>query len=168
MPVDGRGRERVYVRMKTKSMLILFVFMCSLQFPLVAPGRDLTFLVTSDLHYSTSEPGNAGQLLLNVQTMNGLPGLAYPGGVGGTVGTPRGVLVSGDLTMSASQEDWDLFEASYPLNGGPGAAEINYPVYEIPGNHSYFTYPGGGTRPLPTPVLEEIVGRHGSVLYSWD
>jgi cytolysin (calcineurin-like family phosphatase) len=98
----------------------------------VAPGdSDVTFVVTSDLHYgSIVHHGNR----LHAENINQVGGIAYPGSAGTTVDGPMGVLVQGDLTNNGLEgqlqrlaEDW--FDDT--------SSVIGMPVYEGTGNHDY-------------------------------
>jgi hypothetical protein len=114
---------------------IIFVMIaCILLFCTTGYARDLTFLVTSDLHYNYTsvEVSNPAQ----ITAMNNLPGKLYPAEIGGTVDTPSFVLVSGDLTHRNTDTSWSGptgFLAQYGLNGTDGM--LHYPVYESRGNH---------------------------------
>ena len=129
-----------------------------------APGLSLTFFVSSDPHYGfrTPEVNNTEV----VSDLNSLPGTTYPGGAG-TVETPAFVAVTGDLTQSYDNffqppaVAWQRFVADYSLTGTEGT--LNYPVYEIAGNHDHLNdlWYGGNIR-------SAIEGRHGSLFYSID
>lgn len=141
--------------------------------PTHAPGRarrggmDLTFLVTADTHFGYAEkivvpdrPGRVGVEEMNqvvIAAMNGIAGTALPGPFGGVVGTPRGVLVAGDLTETGQAAEFARFEAMYGLTGTDGL--LRYPVYEGVGNHDVW----GGTH-----VKAQVVRRHGGARYAWD
>ena len=96
-----------------------------------AHARDITFL-----HVSDTQPDSDGVQSLIVQAigeMNQLPGTAYPAALGGTVGQPRGVIISGDLTQSGIAAEWQVFVDDWGLIGTDGL--IHYPMYECVGNH---------------------------------
>ena len=136
-------------------------------------GLDVTFVVTSDTHFGSDasetdllgrprdpslEP--RGTEIINARSitaMNELPGRAWPEPLGGSIGVPRGVLISGDLTENGEPWQWRAFTAYYGLNGGEGL--LQYPVYETHGNHdkhhSWF-------------VLDRIRERHGATRYAFD
>lgn len=129
-------------------------------------GMDLTFLVTTDTHAGFSgpipvpgQPEGVGLEAVHqriIETMNALPGTALPAGLG-TVGTPRGVLVAGDLTEGGWRSHWERFVAMYGLTGKEGW--LRYPVYEGIGNHDLWDGPY---------VKQEVAKRHGGSPYSWD
>lgn len=136
-------------------------------------GLDVTFVVASDTHFGfgASERDLLGRVrdpsleprgteLVNaraIAAMNELPGRPWPTALGGSIGTPRGVLVSGDLTENGEPWQWRGFVAYYGLNGRDGL--LKYPVYEGHGNHdkhhSWF-------------VLDRIRERHGGTRYALD
>lgn len=136
-------------------------------------GLDVTFLVAADTHvgFAASEHGADGGLRdpvkepaesdrLNakqIAEMNGLPGRPFPSELGGAVGTPRGVLIAGDLTEDGKPWQWRHFLSWYGHRGGDG--QLAWPVYEAHGNHdknhSWFT-------------LDRIRERHGGTRYAFD
>ena len=97
----------------------------------VRPVRDVTFLHISDPHYSGDSKGD--MLAPTIQAMNDMRGAAYPPEIGGRVARPRGVILSGDLTHSATPEGWKKFVTQWGLTGTEGVSA--YPVYEGAGNH---------------------------------
>ncbi len=136
-------------------------------------GTDVTFVVASDTHfgYDSSERDLLGGLhdpvknprgteVINaraIRDMNALPGRPWPQALGGNIGTPRGVLISGDLTDNGDPWQWRHFVAYYGLNGGDGL--LRWPVFEAHGNHDkhHSWY-----------VLDRVRERHGSTRYSFD
>lgn len=94
-------------------------------------SRDVTFFHTSD----TQPDIPTTQELIDgtIRSMNALPGSTYPKDLGGMVAKPRGVIVTGDLTDNASQEQWDIFVHDWGLTGKDGM--IHYPMYDGAGNH---------------------------------
>lgn len=130
-------------------------------------GMDVTFLVTADTHFGWSEkiavpdhPEGVSVQEANeivVDAMNGIAGTVLPTPLGGVVGTPRGVLVAGDLTETGQSAELALFEAMYGLTGKDG--RLRYPVYEGAGNHDIW----GGTY-----VKAQVEKRHGGARYAWD
>jgi len=136
-------------------------------------GLDVTFVVTSDTHFGFGasegalmgaprdpvlEPEGTERInLAAIRTMNVLPGRRWPRELGGVIGKPRGVLVSGDLTESGAPWQWRAFVAYYGLNGGDGL--VDYPVFEGHGNHdkSHGWY-----------VLDRVRERHGGLHYAFD
>jgi 3',5'-cyclic AMP phosphodiesterase CpdA len=146
--------------------------------PSAAPLRarrghtDVTFFVVSDLHFGYGYPDELARLprdavknpvglekshLKIIDTMNKLAGRAYPPGIGGQVGAPRGVLVTGDLTEWGRVEEWQRFVAYYGLRGQEGPLKI--PVFEGIGNHDRVHGPW---------VEQRVMERHGGRFYSWD
>jgi cytolysin (calcineurin-like family phosphatase) len=132
-----------------------------------APPRDLTFFQVSDTHYGTSPAGDDALARL-VEAMNNLPGAAYPADLGGTVGIPRGVIHTGDLTNDGKEEQWRMFVRDYGLNGRDG--KLRWPVFETYGNHD-----GGEKLPVRTGIRERNRTREGlaavsdnGLHYSWE
>ena len=134
------------------------------------PARDVTFFLTSDTHYGLS-PSVGEANAKTVDAMNRLPGTAFPGEIGGKVGTPRGVAVLGDLVNDAGAPDglvqWQRFTADFGV-GGEG--RLRYPVYELPGNHD-----GGDGGVVRGGILARNARRPGlkgaaanGISYSWD
>jgi cytolysin (calcineurin-like family phosphatase) len=103
---------------------------------LLGPGalgaRDLTFFHVSDTHYGKSESGDQALRAL-VEKMNGLPGTPYPTNLGGTVGRPRGVIHTGDITNDGKPEQWAAFVRDFGMDGTDG--HLHWPVFESFGNH---------------------------------
>lgn len=111
-----------------------------------APGREVTFISTSDLHYR--EPDHAGGThndlnRASVEEINRIAGCKWPEGLGGDViQKPRGVLVLGDVIddgdrggngRKISEEQYKLFLVDFGLDGTDGL--LKYPVFEGWGNH---------------------------------
>ncbi len=122
----------------------------------IAADLDLTFFVASGVHYGHQD-GEFNNLA-QIAAMNELPGTPFPPEIGGTVGTPVAVVVTGDLTEDGTPGQWDSFAAHYGLDGTDGL--LNYPVLEGPGNHDD-DYPS-------LPVHDAIIARHGGLPYSAD
>ena len=127
-------------------------------------GLDVTFVVTADLHYGANVDMGLGGIgpitkLLDkeIQQVNTIAGRPWPRGVGGKVGTPRGVVVAGDITDEGKKEQWDLFEKDFGLTGKEG--KVKFPVFEFVGNHDRWT---------GEYVAAQVALRHGSRHYSWD
>jgi hypothetical protein len=115
----------------------------------------ITFFVGSDSHFGYPGVEDANRAM--VEQMNALPGTAYPESIGGRVETPRGVLMTGDLTDNGTLEEFALFESFYGLTGRD--ALLRYPVYEAVGNHDVNS---------ESPIKERQKLRHGGVNYAWD
>ncbi len=113
-------------------------------------GMDLTFLVTADTHFGHGDI--AKQHVQAIAAMNAIAGTPFPAPVGGAAGTPRGLLVAGDLTEDGRPEEWAEFLAHYEDT-------LAFPLYESWGNHDkhYGWY-----------VKERIIERHGGIRYSFD
>ncbi len=122
--------------------------------PKAAP-RAITFFVASDTHFGV--PGIEERNRRLIEELNGLPGLEYPAELGGRVETPRGVLITGDLTDYSTEEQWRSFESLYGLTGKDGL--LRFPVKEALGNHDFMG---------DSPVVKHIVRRHGGIAYSFD
>lgn len=115
----------------------------------------VTFFVASDSHFGARGMEEANRAL--VEQMNGLPGTPYPGALGGSVATPRGVLFTGDTTDNGLLDEFALFEKVYGLNGNDGL--LRFPVFEAIGNHDVNS---------ESPVKGRVRQRHGNVDYAWD
>jgi len=134
------------------------------------PPAEVTFFVVSDTHFNDNalvpefSPANRAV----IEALNGLPGQAYPPGIGGGVTAPRGVLVLGDLTDGGKSVQWrgrwfwrGGFDVHYPRDGSPGAVDrVQWPVYALPGNHDQ-----AHDR---TVVTGALVQRYGSLHYALD
>ncbi len=144
--------------------------MCCLALGLICFLGDQAYGVTgvflADTHYGH---GSTATNQATIDYINALPGTTFPAQVGGgVVGTPRGVMVAGDLTENGTQAQWDLFKADFGLLG---ENRLNYPVYEGAGNHDG----SGSSSPIVTdirtrnPQRPDVVGisPNGSD-YSWD
>ncbi len=134
--------------------------------------NDVTFFVSSDTHY-----GFADNSTLNKQTidlMNGAPGLALPEKFGGgSVRTPRGVVLNGDLLDRGFDAEapthWSEFVRDYGLTGEDG--RLGFPLYEGFGNHD-----GGPAKSLTRRAIRERNPRRLGLVnvssnglhYSWD
>ena len=138
--------------------------------PPADPTPQATIFVVSDTHFNDNgivpefSPANRAV----IEALNGLPGHAYPPGIGGVVSTPRGVLVLGDLTDGGKPVQWrgrwfwrGGFDLRYPRNGAPGAADrVWWPVFALPGNHDQASE--------RTFVIEALTERYGGRRYSLD
>lgn len=91
---------------------------------------ELTFLGVSDIHYGYTYGIQYGQA--NIDRMNALPGTSYPAALGGTVGMPIGVVMSGDASDNDSTTQIDAYAADWGVNG---EGRLNYPLYDTWGNH---------------------------------
>lgn len=97
--------------------------------------REVTFFVISDTHYGAA-PSIDDADRRTIDIMNGLPGAAFPGAIGGKVAVPRGVAVLGDLVNDGEGPDaaksWRTFTRDF---GVAGEGRLKFPVYENAGNH---------------------------------
>lgn len=105
-----------------------------------ADDKVLTFFATSDSHYEAIERVERNDRnRVTIERMNALPGQAWPDKLGGgTIGTPRGVLVLGDLIDDGDKNgqtdiEWKHFSEQFGLDGTDGL--MKYPVFEGWGNH---------------------------------
>ena len=81
---------------------ILFYILFSIAFLYPQNIADLTFIIASDTHYGKNEyVGSFNQETINA--MNRISGIDYPDSIGGTVDTPLGVVISGDLTENGKK-----------------------------------------------------------------
>ncbi|HEX9973789.1 MAG TPA: hypothetical protein VGD14_17090, partial [bacterium] len=98
-------------------------------------SNDITFFMTTDLHYGDNDDNKDEAFAANratIDMMNILPGSDYPGDIAGTVDRPRAVIVTGDITEDGLLEEWQWFTADYGVNG---ECRVRYEVYEGWGNH---------------------------------
>ncbi len=130
---------------------------------------DATFFVASDTHLGFNTPPAEGRDIVAqplgveatnlrmIRSMNELPGKAWPSTLGGVVSSPRGVIITGDLTENGGKEEWAMFDTMYGRSaaGGP----LKFPVYEAAGNHD---------RVINWVVREQVAKRHGGRFYSFD
>jgi len=132
----------------------------------------ITFFVAADLHYG----GTVKTREINrsmVEIMNSLPGQKFPVelGAGGTILTPRGVVVLGDILDEGGTAEAEKFWQQYVEDFGlKGDRLLAFPVYEGFGEHDG---PSSGlvrtnlrNRNRLRPGLRSISadGQH----YSWD
>ena len=126
------------------------------------PGTDVTFLVASDLHFGAD--GTFDENKIMVRDMNAMAGRQWPGAMGGAVGKPMGLLVSGDITDAGTKPQWEMFTSLYGLNGTD--APLKMPVYECTGNHDRGW---DALRPEGQEfIAQQVTKRHGSLARSWD
>lgn len=130
---------------------------------------DITFFLGSDLHYGdkNSTTNCADSCRAMIDLMNALPGQSYPAAAGGgTVDTPRGVLLIGDLTSTGAAVDWSSFTNDWGLTG---ERRLNFPVYECFGNHdcNRIPVPSGIKARNPFRTGLSNISSNGCH-YSWD
>jgi len=110
----------------------------------VRPERDVTFLVTSDVHYDAFENEDRNDRVREtLRAINTATNVAWPGELGGgSVRKPLGVLVLGDviddgdrmyLGKHQTPRQFFQFAADFGLDGTDGL--LNCPVFETWGNH---------------------------------
>jgi len=133
------------------------------------PPIHLTFLVASDTHLGLDSPEDPSRDVLKqptpieqrnlamIERMNTLAGTPLPPALGGSVETPRALLVTGDLTEDGEEGQWRSFAQLYGLNGRDGL--LHLPVYESGGNHDH---------QKAAVVAEHIRARHGGPNYAFD
>ncbi len=136
-------------------------------------ARDVTFLHISDQHYGGK---NFDQNMPQgtIDAMNKIAGAQYPDKIGGKVGTPLGVILTGDLTDGGATEQFKLFTEDWGLKGGDG--RLKFPVYEGVGNHDGGPSTGAGRRGNVRRQISERNKSRPSVVntsenglhYSWD
>lgn len=110
---------------------ILFYILFSIAFLYPQNIADLTFIIASDTHYGKNAYVDSFNKA-TINAMNRMPGIDYPDSIGGTVDTPLGVVISGDLTENGKKESFLEFIDHFGLNGNK---KLLYPVYEGFGNH---------------------------------
>ncbi len=118
-------------------------------------GSDVTFAVVSDTHFGFGDMTAQNRAL--VGKLNAIEGRSYPASLGGHVGRPRGLLVTGDLTEWGKVDEWEAFVATYGHRGTEGA--LRFPVHEMIGNHDKVHGPW---------VEEQVAKRHGGRFRAWD
>ena len=104
-----------------------------------AEPKELTFYSYSDIHYGADHGGKAPPKEKSemMEEINTLPGKPYPDAVGGVVGTPRGVIMPGDLINDGAvsqkyPKQWENYSADFGVNG---EGRCKWPVFEAIGNH---------------------------------
>ena len=119
--------------MTSHRVMCLSAILTALLLPINLYGQtNITFFAISDAHIgnrSDSNPDEGNNIAL-VLEMNGLPGTAYPAGVGGIVDVPRGVLHMGDMIdrvyYNGPPDQWNTFVSIYGTDGTDGM--LNYPL----------------------------------------
>ncbi len=118
-------------------------------------GTDVTFCVVSYTHFGFGGMEEQNRTLVDrVSTIAGTP---WPAPATGAVASPRGLLVTGDLTEWGREEEWRPFLATYGTDGGDGLLRV--PVFEVIGNHDKVSGPWVG---------DQVAARHGGRYYAWD
>lgn len=100
---------------------------------------DLTFFALSDTHMGAvhHETKAVKTKSKELDYLNELVGTPYPSPLGGTVQTPRGVIMAGDLVDNGGQrekcpKEWNHWVQEFGLSGD---RRCKYPVFECYGNH---------------------------------
>lgn len=135
--------------------------------------NDITFFTSSDTHYGREN--NAAINRRVIDAMNMLPGAKLPAELGGgTVRTPRGVVLNGDLLDEGFDKEtapatWAEFCRDYGLTGRDG--RLCFPLYEGFGNHDggpVKSFVRAGIRARnPQRVGLTAISENG-LHYSWD
>jgi 3',5'-cyclic AMP phosphodiesterase CpdA len=122
-----------------------------------AANRDVTFYAVSDTHLGFVPERVHAHLL---KTLQATEGRSYPAEIGGVVGKPRGLIITGDLTEHGAEAEWSRFLYFYGSTiTRPSAAGLEIPVFEVVGNHD--------NGPGPS-VSEHVAERHGGKPYTFD
>ena len=155
--------------------------------PRAADGDVVAFFMVSDTHYLADkddpaklEASSAEHTHRLIEQLNTLPGTEIPErSGGGTVRKPSLVLHGGDVIDTGDKSgkvqsemqrtEMAAFEKTMGLTGGDG--DLDYPVYEIHGNHDG---PGGKGHAIDR-IIERNTKRPGvthvspnGLHYSWD
>jgi hypothetical protein len=136
-------------------------------------GMDVTFLVVSDTHFGYGYPDDRSKLsegsvkapvglekdsVKLIARANAISGREYPGALGGHVTSPRGLVITGDLTEWGRTHEWMRFVEMFGLSGREGL--LSLPLFEMVGNHDKVD-----NGPW---VGDQIAARHGGRFYAWD
>ena len=144
-------------------------------------GLDITLLAASDLHFGStilSRDAKGNDLWIDAapvrrtmdEQMKRIAGKTFPPAIGGSVGQPRSLLISGDLTKDGLEDEWKQFTAFYGLQPGvpeakpssdnpPTGPADRLPVFECVGNHD---------KHRGNFVTRQVAERHGGDYYSVD
>lgn len=96
----------------------------------------VTFFATSDVHYGQNSATKDANRAAIAGHLNSLAGKAYPASAGGgLVGTPRGVVLPGDLIENSAANLWRDYSAAFGIRK-EGAVKL--PVYDALGNHEFY------------------------------
>lgn len=125
-------------------LLAVFIWAAGTAFAAPQPKRDVTFIVTSDVHYDAFENEDRNERVSQtLRHINVVTNLDWPESLGGgRIQRPRGVLVLGDVIddgdrvvngRNQSREQYDWFLGDFGLDGTDGL--LQFPVFETWGNH---------------------------------
>lgn len=122
-----------------------------------AATRDVTFYAVSDTHLGFVPETDEARL---VKELNAAEGRPYPKSIGGNVGHPRGLVITGDLTEWGTDDEWARFAYFFgSTTTSPSEGGLTIPTYEVVGNHD------NGHGPW---VADQVAARHGGKPYSFD
>lgn len=133
--------KRIPVRIGLVCLLLLALPFAALAADKAPAGeRDVTFISTSDSHYSV---GDNSANMDTIRAMNGITEITWPDSIGGgRVSAPKGVVLLGDVIndgdmardgVCISQKQNESFLDQFGLDGKDGL--LQYPVFETWGNH---------------------------------
>jgi cytolysin (calcineurin-like family phosphatase) len=153
------SQKMIFRRSITIICLAFLIFSCQDQEP-------VTFFVVSDTHFGVNNSVESYNRTV-IERMNRLPGTEYPDSIEGSVQSPGGVLIPGDLTDHGDPDSWEKFTDLYGLNG---EKELKYPVFEGFGNHDGPVEGAvrSGIRKRNTQREQTINVSDNGLHYSWD
>lgn len=114
-------------------LLLMALSSCKSQKKITTASKEATsFFMTSDMHYGINDSIDRINSKI-IDEMNALPGQWYRSDTANfKIETPKGVIVSGDLTDKGDEKSWNTFA---DLMKADGTGSLRYPVYEGFGNH---------------------------------
>jgi len=117
-------------------------------------GDPAAFFLVADTHYDARVGEKTDELVPEIhainqrllELINELPGTAMPDSIGGTeVTKPQIVVHMGDMIDSGDKggrmwedrqhTEWEAYVKDYGLNGDESSAILDYPIFELFGNH---------------------------------
>jgi hypothetical protein len=170
-------QRRYTMRVRSKVLLLAFIFALLVTAVSLAGATDVTLIVSSDTHFTGKTV--PAPLKPAIQAMNAhLVGLAYPSGVGGTVATPVAALVAGDLcdggagigapdtkkwyTSRNYADQWYGFNYYFPRDGVNGDVNrLRFPTLATAGNHDFYNNFGTAASSKTWYVANQLVSRYG-------
>ena len=133
---------------------------------------EVWFFVTADPQIHLDKWGTAGTEA-TIHTINQLPGQNFP--LGGTIATPRAVLVLGDLVdVTSDPRHWEAYTRLFDPNG---KALLRFPAFEGIGNHDLSPESADGFSNVQSAFIQRSRSRSGPESfrycsnhyhYSWD